>query len=255
MADDRVSMWKTDVPMEKDTPITARWLKDPIDLDLLRQASKKLNVSINDLLVSCMTGALQQYTKYREKQAGTQLSAELKKMLAVLWVSLRGISLEQKKEEKISLTNKLGCVYLDLPLSVSDMKTRIELIKQMTSQAYTSPDPLVSYGLMMLIGVLPPLICRLIFNSAGFKVSISFSNLPGPTKALQFSGNNVTKFLFFVPPSRTLGSFISILSYNGRVMFGMSTDHRLIPDPQMILEGFKLEVDNLVNLTSTSKIN
>jgi len=75
------------------------------------------------------------------------------------------------------------------------------------------------------------------------------SNLPGPTKPLQLSGNTISKFIFFVPPSRTLGNFISMLSYNGRVMFGISSDQRLIPDPEAILEAFKTEVDNLTALT------
>jgi len=249
MADDKVSIWKTNNPMNKDTPIVARWLKDPIELEIIRQSSKKLNVSINDLLVACMTGAVQQYTRKREKLAGSSLNAELKQLLSVLWVSLRGISLETKEGEEVEFTNKLGCVYLNLPLDISDNRKRIDAIKQMTSQAYVSPDPLVSYALLVIVGLLPPFISRLIFGSAGFKVSISMSNLPGPTKHLQFSGNPISKFIFFVPPSRTLGHFISMLSYNGRVMFGITSDQRLIPDPEVILEAFKTEVDNLTALT------
>jgi len=61
--------------------------------------------------------------------------------------------------------------------------------------------------------------------------------------------HNINKFIFFVPQTKTLGTFISMLSYNGRVMFGISTDHRLIPDPEVILGAFQSEVDNLINLT------
>jgi len=155
----------------------------------------------------------------------------------------------EQKEKNISFTNQLGCVYLDLPLTTTDPIARIAAIKEMTAKAYSSPEPLVSYFLMnYLVGLLPPFLCRLVFRTAGFKVSMSMSNLPGPSTALHFSGNLITKFLFFVPPSSTLGHFVSILSYNGKVMFGMSSDSRLIPDPEVILQAFRTEVENLVLL-------
>src|SRR4051794_11106525 len=52
----------------------------------------------------------------------------------------------------------------------------------------------------------------------------STSNLPGPATELQLAGSPIDNFVFFVPPQRTIGHFITVLSYNGKVTFGMTSD-------------------------------
>jgi hypothetical protein len=49
--------------------------------------------------------------------------------------------------------------------------------------------------------------------------------------------------MFWVPQSGHLGLGISILSYNGGVMLGIATDAGLVPDPERIVENFKVEFE------------
>ena len=48
--------------------------------------------------------------------------------------------------------------------------------------------------------------------------------------------------------SRRLSLGISILSYDGKVFFGLMSDRRLVPDPQKIIAGFRPEFEKLVYL-------
>jgi len=49
--------------------------------------------------------------------------------------------------------------------------------------------------------------------------------------------------MFWVPQSGRLGIGISIISYDGGVMLGVATDARLVPDPERIVEAFKVEFE------------
>ena len=42
---------------------------------------------------------------------------------------------------------------------------------------------------------------------------------------------------------------LSILTYNGKVQFGLITDARLVPDPDVIIEQFGDEFEKLVMMT------
>ncbi len=45
-----------------------------------------------------------------------------------------------------------------------------------------------------------------------------------------------------------LGLSVSILSYDGKVQFGLISDHGLVPDPERIVERFASEFDKLLML-------
>jgi hypothetical protein len=51
-----------------------------------------------------------------------------------------------------------------------------------------------------------------------------------------------------VPQTGSIGIGISILSYNGRVHFGLIGDAKLVPDPDSIIQRFRPEFDKLVYL-------
>jgi WS/DGAT C-terminal domain len=57
--------------------------------------------------------------------------------------------------------------------------------------------------------------------------------------------------MFWVPQSGHMGLGISILSYAGGVMLGIATDAGLVPDPERIVEGFKVEFEVLRKAAAT----
>jgi hypothetical protein len=54
--------------------------------------------------------------------------------------------------------------------------------------------------------------------------------------------------MFWVPQTGSIGVGISILSYNGRVHFGLIADGKLIPDPDAVICRFGAEFDKLLYL-------
>ena len=54
--------------------------------------------------------------------------------------------------------------------------------------------------------------------------------------------------MFWVPQNGNIGIGISILSYDGKVFFGLIADHRLVADPSEIISRFSAEFEKLLYL-------
>jgi hypothetical protein len=52
----------------------------------------------------------------------------------------------------------------------------------------------------------------------------------------------------WVPQTGSIGIGISILSYNGKVLFGLIGDAKLVPDPDAIIRRFQPEFEKLLYL-------
>jgi hypothetical protein len=79
----------------------------------------------------------------------------------------------------------------------------------------------------------------------GSKATAVLTNVPGPRQPLYMAGRKIDKVMFWVPQSGHMGLGISILSYAGGVMLGIATDAGLVPDPERIVDGFKVEFEAL----------
>ena len=68
------------------------------------------------------------------------------------------------------------------------------------------------------------------------------TNVPGPQQPLYFAGKRIAELDFWVPQSGGIGMGVSILSYDGRIQFGVITDAGLVPDPDAIVGRFARRV-------------
>jgi hypothetical protein len=55
--------------------------------------------------------------------------------------------------------------------------------------------------------------------------------------------------MFWVPQASNVGMGVSILSYNGKVQFGLMTDSALTPEPRRIIERFGPQFEQLLYYT------
>jgi diacylglycerol O-acyltransferase / wax synthase len=63
------------------------------------------------------------------------------------------------------------------------------------------------------------------------------------------AGREIEEIDFWVPQSGGIGMGVSILTYNGKVQFGIVTDSGLVPDPDNIINRFADEFEKLVLMT------
>jgi diacylglycerol O-acyltransferase / wax synthase len=236
MRDDPVSVWKAPDPITCKTPVLASWTV--ASLDRLKRCSKDLGLSINDILLAAAAGGLRKFNNTSRSAASP---------LAVAWVSMRGTSLVGEPV----FGNEIGAIYFSIPIDVETPLARFDTVQKQTQELLVSWEPLISYVLMSVFGLLPAFIHRPVWHLLAFKTTFSLSNLPGPTSALDYIDAKVEQILFFVPPQQTIGHFITIMSYNGTIGFGLATDSRLIQDPKKVVNFMNEEMDDLIDALYT----
>ncbi len=78
------------------------------------------------------------------------------------------------------------------------------------------------------------------------KATAVATNVPGPQMPLYLGGSRIDEMMFWVPQTGSIGLGLSILSYNGRVHFGLIGDGRLVPDPRAVIDRFRPEFEKLL---------
>jgi hypothetical protein len=160
----------------------------------------------------------------------------------------------RKSGTEFELGNKFSLVFLPLPVYLKDPVLRLKEVKRRMDHLKNSADPYINFGLVGAIGYLPPGLAKKAAQLFGNKASGVMTNVPGPRQPLYFAGSQIDNLMFWVPRSGAIGLGISILSYDGKVTVGIASDEGLMPDPEVLLEGFEEEFNYLLELVQTGKI-
>jgi hypothetical protein len=115
-----------------------------------------------------------------------------------------------------------------------------------------SPEPLIANGLLGMMGYIPKAACEGFFKATANKVSISMSNVPGPQFDTAWCGGPVSHCMFFVPPTGSLSTFVTIITFNGKVVIGMSADDMCMTkaDLQSITSTYMQQEVDMLEATS-----
>lgn len=209
----------------------------PIPLDEVKAVGKALNCSINDVLLSCVAGALGEYLKtFGDDVAGQEIRA-------MVPVNLRPLDQAHK------LGNRFGLVPLVLPIGVENPIERVYEVRRRMAALKGSYQPLLAFSLLAVAGLLIKPAQDVMLNLFAKKTTAVMTNVPGPREKLKFCGSTLEQSMFWVPQSGDVGLGVSILSYGGGVQFGVITDSTLCPEPQHIIDEFVPEFAKLSIVT------
>jgi len=209
----------------------------PIPLDEVKAVGKALNCSINDVLLSCVAGALGEYLKtFGDDVAGQEIRA-------MVPVNLRPLDQAHK------LGNRFGLVPLVLPIGIDNPIERVYEVRRRMAALKGSYQPLLAFSLLAVAGLLIKPAQDMMLNLFAKKTTAVMTNVPGPHEKLKFCGSTLEQSMFWVPQSGDMGLGVSILSYGGGVQFGVITDSTLCPEPQRIIDEFVPEFAKLSIVT------
>jgi diacylglycerol O-acyltransferase / wax synthase len=209
----------------------------PIPLDEVKAVGKALNCSINDVLLSCVAGAIGEYLR----SLGDDVDG--KEIRAMVPVNLRPM------DEAHKLGNRFGLVPLVLPIGVENPVERVYEVRRRMSALKGSTQPVLAFLVLAFSGLLIKPAQDAIMNMFGRKTTAVMTNVPGPREKLKFLGSTLEQSMFWVPQSGDIGLGVSILSYGGGVQFGVITDTTLCPQPQKIIDEFEPEFAKLSLVT------
>lgn len=210
----------------------------PVSLEDIKLVGKITGGTVNDVLLTAVTGALRRYLLDHSQQV-SHLN-----LRAVVPVNLRPIELD------VDLGNRFGLVFLSLPVGVADPLERLHESKRRMDALKGTPEAMVAFGILYLMGMVPIEIQDIITFIFQTKATAVMTNVPGPREKRYLAGALLDSVMFWVPQAGHLGLGISIMSYAGRVWLGVASDEGLIPDPQAIAAAFEQEFAHLYTLAT-----
>jgi WS/DGAT/MGAT family acyltransferase len=206
-----------------DTPINGSngphrdfdWLNVP--LAELKAIRKALGATINDVVLTVVTGAVREYMQLRGVNPATidfRVSAP---------VSVR------TEEERGQLGNRVSSWILSLPIDEQDPVRQLERIHAITQELKSSRQAL-GVEMMMRVAEWTPAVLLSLGSQASMPTNTIVTNVPGPQFPLYLQGAELKAIYPQVPLLEGLGLGIALMSYNGRVCWGLNADPDIVPD-------------------------
>jgi WS/DGAT/MGAT family acyltransferase len=207
---------------------------EPLPLPEIKAVGKVLGCSVNDILLSSVAGALRSHLlDCGDPVEGVEIRA-------LVPVNLRPAGQEHR------LGNRFGLVALVLPVGIENPLARLYEVRRRMEELKGSYQAALTLGLLGLVGMCPRVVQQQILDLLAAKATAVMTNVPGPQQPRYLAGARLRQMMFWVPQSGDIGMGVSILSYDGKVQFGLVADRRLVPQPQQIVERFRPEFEKLL---------
>jgi diacylglycerol O-acyltransferase len=210
-------------------------------LDELRVVRKAHGGTINDVLLTSVTGALREWLLSRGEPVVGSTSVR-----ALVPVSVRG--------EDDSTASEVRSFLVDLPVGEPNPRVRLARISFAMRGLAPSSQSVGADTLSTLSGFAPPTLHALGARAAsGLSrrlFNLVVTNVPGPQVTLYAGGARVVEVLPVVPLARGQGLSIGLTSYDGVVYFGLNADRDSVSDVDALADLIEQEVAYLLELAA-----
>lgn len=209
----------------------------PLSFMEVKTVAAALGCTINDVLLASVAGALGAHL------ANRGVSIDGLTIRALVPVNLR------PPDEQPQLGNQFGLVFANLPIGERNPLARVYAVHQDMQRLKRSSQALVALWLLTAMGLLPGVIEERAIELFTAKGSVVVSNVPGPREPLYLAGARIAQQFFWVPQAGDIGVGVSLLTYDGRVHFGLIADRHLIAEPGDVARRFAAEFEKLLLCT------
>lgn len=200
------------------------WLP-AVPFESMARIAKNMGVSVNDVWLSAVTGALRQYLV----RQGECVDAK-KTLRAAVTFNMR------ESAHAFRLGNEFTLVALDLPSNEQSLPARLRAVNQRMNAIKGSYQPDATLTFLSLVGHLPRMLQRIAIELFTSKASVIVTNLAGPRACRYLNGARLDAFHCWVPQSGSLGVGFSLMTYAGKVRIGLYVDDQVVPDPRELLD-------------------
>jgi diacylglycerol O-acyltransferase / wax synthase len=185
-----------------------------------KEVKDSLGGTVNDAVLAVVAGALGHWLRTRGvRTQGMELRA-------LVPVSIRA------EDERGTLGNRIAAMRGPLPVYVDDPVERLMTVREGMGSLKESKQALGAEVIAGLQDFAPPTLLaqasRLNFSTRLFNLIVT--NVPGPQFPLYLLGREMEQIvpIAFLPENHALA--IAIMSYNGKVDFGLLADYDAMPD-------------------------
>ena len=186
----------------------------------IKAIKNELGGTVNDVVLATVAGALGRHLRRRGQPTD---GLELKAMVPV---SVRADT------EHGQLGNKVAAMMAPLPVWCQEPEARLEIVREQMSDLKHSGQALGAQVLTDLTGYAPPTVMaqasRLMGRQRMFNLVVT--NVPGPQIPLYLMGRKAVDPFPMVPLAKGQGLGVAIMSYDGKMNFGLVGDYDVMHD-------------------------
>jgi WS/DGAT/MGAT family acyltransferase len=205
------------------------------DLGEIKAIKNELGGTVNDVVLATVTGALGKHLRRRGQNTD---GLELKAMIPV---SVRA------DIERGALGNKVAAIMAPLPVWCQDPVARLDILSEALRGLKSSGQAVGAQVLTDLAGFAPPTVMdqasRLVARQRMFNLVVT--NVPGPQFPLYLAGRRMLDPFPMVPLAKNQGLGIALLSYAGKINFGLVGDYDVLWDLDQFAEDVREALDEL----------
>jgi diacylglycerol O-acyltransferase / wax synthase len=206
---------------------------DAVTLPLaqLRRLKATLAISLNDLLLTIVAGAVGRYHQHHHLR-----TAEVS---CVVPTNLR------QEQTRGTLGNRVGAFHVRLPIGERDVLARLELIRRQTAPAKASREGATYGAVLQAVAIIPAAVFRAMTRLVEGRVHLICSNVPGPPVHRYLAGAKIDAVFPFAPVLLGIPLSIALVSYGDTCGIGIDADPAAIPDPELLGQYLREEIERV----------
>jgi len=151
------------------------------------------------------------------------------------------------------LDNRVSALLYELPVHLSDPLERLEVVHDQMTQLKASHISEAGQVVATIGNFVPPMVVgrvsrmaiRSMHRFGQHSLNTVTTNVPGPQFPLYCLGREMLEYRPFVPISHGLRVGTAILSYNGRIFFGVTGDYEAMPDVGVLAAAVPADIEEL----------
>ena len=204
-----------------------------IALDDVKAVRHGLECTVNDVVLCTVTGAVRQFFLNRQIQPD-----DLEFRVAAP-VSVR------REEEKGKITgNRVSSWSVPLPIDEANPKKQLQRIFEITQELKESNSAL-GVDMMMSLAEWTPSLLSIGARAGGATNNTIVTSVPGPQFPLYLIGAEMIEIYPCVPLMENMGIGIALMSYNGRLCWGLNADYGQLSDINTFIDCIRSSFANL----------
>jgi diacylglycerol O-acyltransferase len=221
------------------------WTSVSVPFDHVRDVRQILGGTVNDVVLAAVTAG---YRRLLEARGDDPATTQVRSLVPV---SVRRDDAGGVPDNRVSI------LLLDLPVEVEDPVDRLAEVRRRMGELKGSHMAEAGEFVTDIGNLAPPAVVAAV-SRLGLRsqhlipqrsINTVTTNVPGPQFPLYCLGREMLDYLPYVPISHGLRVGTAILSYNGRLAFGVTGDEDHGPDVTVLAEGVR---DGLAELRAAA---
>jgi diacylglycerol O-acyltransferase / wax synthase len=209
------------------------WVR--VNLADVKAIKNELGGTVNDVVLATIAGALGKHLRRRGQNTD---GLELKAMIPV---SVRA------DVERGALGNRVAAMMAPLPVWCQDPVARLDIVSEELKGLKSSGQAVGAQVLTQLTGFAPPTVmgqaARAVSRQRMFNLVVT--NVPGPQFDLYLAGRRMLDPFPMVPLAKNQALGIALLSYAGKINFGLVGDYDLMWDLDDFADDLRSSLEEL----------